>query len=102
VSISLDAAHIRWHQAGGPDDESNGLARCVMHHKKLDLGAYTVADGVLLVSDLMNGTSGFQETLLASHGKPVQRPERPDWTPEPQHLAWHGREVFKGDARHRD
>jgi putative restriction endonuclease len=24
VSIALDAAHIRWHQAGGPDIESNG------------------------------------------------------------------------------
>jgi hypothetical protein len=25
VSIALDAAHIFWHQAGGPDRESNGL-----------------------------------------------------------------------------
>src|SRR5205085_6982619 len=25
VSIALDAAHIRWHQAGGPDTEDNGL-----------------------------------------------------------------------------
>jgi putative restriction endonuclease len=102
VSIALDAAHIRWHQAGGPDAESNGLALCVMHHKKFDLGAFTVADGVLLVSDLMNGTSGFQETLLAFHGKPVRPPQRPDGTPEPQHLAWHGRDVFKGEARHQD
>jgi putative restriction endonuclease len=42
VSIALDAAHIRWHQAGGPDVESNGLALCVMHHKTFDLGAFTV------------------------------------------------------------
>jgi len=88
VSIALDAAHIRWHQAGGPDAESNGLALCVMHHKTFDLGAFTVADGVLLVSDLMNGTTGFQETLLAFHGKPVRLPQRPDWKPEPQHLIW--------------
>src|SRR4051812_47886899 len=26
VSIALDAAHIRWHQAGGPETEDNGLA----------------------------------------------------------------------------
>jgi putative restriction endonuclease len=32
VSIALDAAHIRWFQAGGPDEESNGLALCVLHH----------------------------------------------------------------------
>jgi putative restriction endonuclease len=72
-----------------------------MHHTTFDLGAFTVADGVLLVSDLMNGTAGLQVTLLAVHGNPVRGPQRPDWMPEPEHLAWHGREVFKGEARHR-
>jgi len=41
VAIALDAAHIRWHQAGGPDVENNGLALCVLHHKTFDLGAFT-------------------------------------------------------------
>jgi putative restriction endonuclease len=40
VSIALDAAHIRWHQAGGPDREGNGLALCVLHHKLFDLGGW--------------------------------------------------------------
>src|SRR5262249_26271630 len=64
VSIALDAAHIRWHQAGGPDEETNGLALCVLHHKTFDLGAFTVSDGVVLVSDRAHGTSGFHETLM--------------------------------------
>jgi putative restriction endonuclease len=102
VSIALDAAHIRWHQAGGPDAEANGLALCVLHHKTFDLGAFTVADGIMLVSDLANGSTGFRETLLAYHGQKVRPPQRPEWTPEPEHLEWHGREVFKGQARHRD
>jgi putative restriction endonuclease len=77
VSIALDAAHIRWHQAGGPDRESNGLALCVLHHKMLDLGAFTVSgDGVLLVSDQAHGTEGFQEALMRHHGKPVRPPQR--------------------------
>jgi putative restriction endonuclease len=101
VSIALDAAHIRWHQAGGPDTEVNGLALCVMHHKVFDLGAFTVADGVVLVSDQANGTSGFAESLMAHHGKPIRAPQHPHWMPEPKHLEWHGREVFKGDPRHR-
>lgn len=101
VSIALDAAHIRWHQAGGPDEERNGLALCVLHHKTFDLGAFTLADGVVLVSDQVHGTSGFHETLMAHHGAEVRGPQRPDWSPEPQHLAWHRREVFKGDPRHR-
>lgn len=100
VSIALDAAHIRWHQAGGPDVENNGLALCVLHHKTFDLGAFTVENGVLLVSDQANGTTGFQEALLAYHGKPIREAQRPEWKPVGQHLEWHGREVFKGEARH--
>jgi putative restriction endonuclease len=101
VSIALDAAHIQWHQADGPDIESNGLALCVLHHKTFDLGAFTVADGVLLVSDRANGTTGFQESLMAYHGNPIREAQHPDWKPEPKRLEWHGREVFKGEARHR-
>ena len=102
VSIALDAAHIRWHQFGGPDVECNGLALCVLHHKTFDLGVFTLSDGVLFVSDQANGTAGFQESLLAYHGKPIRPPQHPDWKPEPGHLEWHGREVFKGEARHRE
>jgi putative restriction endonuclease len=58
VSIALDAAHIRWHQAGGPDRESNGLALCVLHHKIFDPGAFTLDHaGGLLVSDQAHGTT---------------------------------------------
>ena len=100
VSIALDAAHIRWFQAGGPDEESNGLALCVLHHKTFDLGAFTVNhDGVLLVSDQANGTEGFREALMRHHAKPVRPPQRQEWRPAPASLDWHAREVFKGAAR---
>jgi putative restriction endonuclease len=99
--IALDAAHIRWHQAGGPPEESNGLALCVLHHKTFDLGAFTVREGIVLVSDQVHGTRGFQEHLMAYHGQSVREPQRTEWRPEPIHLDWHGREVFKGQPRHR-
>jgi putative restriction endonuclease len=101
VSIALDAAHIRWHQAGGPDREGNGLALCVLHHKTFDLGADTVSPaGVLLVSDQANGGEGFHHTLLRHHGKQVRPPQRSEWRPGPDFLGWHAREAFKGAARH--
>jgi putative restriction endonuclease len=101
VSIALDAAHIKWHQAGGPDREGNGLALCVLHHKVFDLGAFTLsAEGVLLVSDQAHGSAGFEEALLRHHGKGVRAPQRPELKPEAAFLDWHGREVFKGAARH--
>ena len=34
-SVGLEAAHIKWFQAGGPDIENNGLALCALHHKIL-------------------------------------------------------------------
>jgi HNH endonuclease len=38
----LEAAHIKWFQARGPDVVQNGLALCSLHHKIFDLGAFTV------------------------------------------------------------
>jgi putative restriction endonuclease len=101
ISIALDAAHIRWYQAGGPDEETNGFALCVAHHKTFDLGAFTVWDGIVLVSDQANGTAGFTEVLMGYHCKTIRSPQHPAWKPKPEHLKWHGREVFKGTARHR-
>jgi putative restriction endonuclease len=101
VPIALDAAHIKWHQAGGPDLETNGLALCALHHKTFDLGAFTLSPGgVLLVSDQAHGTAGFQEAPLRHHGRHVRAPQRPEFRPEAAFLGWHGREVFKGAARH--
>ena len=101
VSIALDAAHIRWHQAQGPDEESNGFALCVLHHKTFDLGAFTVSPaGIIQVSDQAHGTEGFDSSLLRHHSQPVRPPQRPEWKPEERHLKWHYKEVFKGNARH--
>lgn len=101
VSIALDAAHIRWHQAGGSAEESNGLALCVLHHKTFDLGAFTVSQlGVFLVSDHAHGTDGFDSSLLRHHGNPIRLPQRPEWRPHLDSLEWHRREVFKGNTRH--
>jgi putative restriction endonuclease len=101
VSIALDAAHVRWHQAGGPAEESNGLALCVLHHKVFDLGAFTVTPaGVLLVSDEADGNAGFEETLMRHHGRPIRGAQKPEWAPLAEHLEWHRSEVFKGEPRH--
>ncbi|MEX1080452.1 MAG: HNH endonuclease, partial [Halofilum sp. (in: g-proteobacteria)] len=68
--IGLEAAHIMWFQAGGPDVESNGLALCVLHHKIFDLGAFTIAPDKLEVqfSRHMMGSSEIQSRLLAYQG----------------------------------
>ena len=100
-TIALDAAHIQWHQAGGPDVEPNGLALCVMHHKTFDLGAFTVnPELTILVSEQVHGSDGVEETLMRFHGHPIRPPQRQEHRPGDEYLDWHEREVFKGKARH--
>jgi putative restriction endonuclease len=101
VPIALDAVHIGWHQAHGPDQENNGLALCVLHHKTFDLGAFTVnPEGILLVSDQAHGTVGFKELMLRHHGQRIRPAQRPEWNPLAGFLDWHAHEVFKGAARY--
>jgi putative restriction endonuclease len=101
IHVALEAAHIQWHQAGGPDEESNGLALCTMHHKLFDRGVFTLSDDLnVMVSESANGTRGFQEWVIAFHGKPIRSPQRPNYYPEHGAVTWHVREVFQAPARY--
>jgi putative restriction endonuclease len=42
--LGLEAAHIKWHQAGGPCIESNGLALCSIQNKMFDRGVFTLSE----------------------------------------------------------
>ena len=98
--IALDACHIKWQKAGGPDEAVNGLALCVMHHKLFDRGAYTLSKRLeILVSDDAHGTKGFQEWLMDFHGQKINFPQRRTYYPEMDFIGWHVKEVFQGDYR---
>jgi len=98
--LGLEAAHIKWHQAGGPDTEVNGLALCVLHHKLFDCGAYSLTfSRTVQVSQLAHGTKGFSEWLLDFHGHPLRPPQSRRYQPEDEFVSWHQREVFRGPAR---
>lgn len=98
--IGLEAAHIKWHTAGGPDEESNGLALCTLHHKLFDRGAFTFSKRLeVLVSDRANGTASFNEWLLKYHGKKLAAPQRETYKPQMAFRDWHVREVFRGEIR---
>jgi putative restriction endonuclease len=105
VTVGLEAAHIRWHQADGPDSVDNGLALCTLHHKLFDFGAITLGraatahHSTIVVSDQVHGTTGLEEVLLRHSGKPLASPVHAHHRPSPRHIEWHRREVFKGIAR---
>ncbi len=98
--IALDACHIRWHRADGPDSVVNGLALCTLHHKLFDRGTFTLSkQRIILVSDDAHGTTGFQEWLMDFHGQRLALPQRRSYYPEEEFIRWHVREVFQGDYR---
>ncbi len=98
--VALEAGHIKWHQAGGPDTENNGIALCSMHHKLFDLGVFTISDSMrVLVSEEAHGSKGFQEWLMAFHGKKIKPPLREYYLPDESFVKWHIKEVFQGPER---
>jgi len=99
--VAVEAAHIKWHQAGGPDVENNGIALCTMHHKLYDLGVFTInTDHQIIVSQNAHGTFGLNDWLLKHHSQRITKPIQASYTPEIEYLDWNVREVFKGEGRY--
>jgi putative restriction endonuclease len=102
IEVGLEAAHIKWHSAGGPSVEANGIALNSLHHKLFDLGAFTLSiDDVprILVSRDVHGGDFSRQMLIDLHGKRIWRPQDRAWFPSPEFIAWHHQEVFKGESR---
>ncbi len=101
VPVALEAAHIKWYQAGGPDREDNGLLLCTMHHKLFDRGVFSIdQDLQVRVSENAHGGEGFEHWLARFHGKAIRTPEQPQYKPKENYIDWHVREVFRGPARY--
>jgi len=98
--LGLEAARIKWHPAGGPDTENNGLALCILHHKLFDRGAFCLADdATILVSQEVHGSKGLEGILLSFHGCRAKEPQSRSYRPLPEFPRWHRKEVFRGPAR---
>jgi putative restriction endonuclease len=96
----LEAAHIYWHQYGGSDEVTNGLALCRNHHQAFDKGAYTVDEEMkVVVSALLQGERGLAATFLEFNGKGLLMPRGEGVMPDAASLAWHRKEVFRGPER---
>ena len=103
--FGLEAAHIQWHAAGGPDSVPNGLALCSFHHKALDRGVIGLdresGEYRLLVSNELTGRSPAFAEVLDLRGRPLRSPQENEQRPAPEYVGWHRREVFRGAPRSR-
>ena len=94
--FGLEAAHIRWVQAAGPNVISNGLCLCRMHHIALDRGAITVDEShVVAVSPLVDRSGRSEQLFWQFNSKPIRRPAEANSSPHPEFCAWHRDEVFR-------
>ena len=100
-TVGIEAAHIRWWAAEGPDEVANALALCSLHHKLLDRGVIGIkADYTVNVSQHFIGRSPAADTLVLAHaGRPLVVPQSGHPQPDPRHVLWHTKEVFRSPER---
>ncbi len=98
--VGLEAAHVRWHSQHGPDDPTNGVALCSLHHRLLDLGVLGLTpDHHIQVADAFVSSSETGHRLGHElHDRPLRDPQPRHPKIDEAHVEWHRKEVFHGSA----
>lgn len=100
-AVAIDAAHVRWWAASGPDDLSNGVALCSLHHKLFDRRALGIGvDRTVTVSShfITRSRSG-EQLVLDLMGRPLVAPQPGNLQVHTRHITWHTSQVFRSPAR---
>ncbi len=95
--VAIQAAHVHWHSRGGPDEVSNALALCALHHVLFDLGVVGItADRRITVAQDYVATTSAGRSIDQLAGQPILdvRPGQPHV--DIVYIDWHTIQVFKG------
>lgn len=100
-AVGIDAAHIRWWAAAGPDEVANGISLCSLHHKLFDRGAIGLtSERTIMVSGHFLGRgSAASAAVLSLIDRPVRRPQPGHAHPDLAYVRWHCCQVFRKPAR---
>ena len=90
----MEAAHIKWHGARGPDVVANALSLCALYHRLFDKGAFTLSPSRQIVVTSQATGASVNEALGRFHARPITLPANPGDAPDPVFAGWHTREVF--------
>jgi putative restriction endonuclease len=98
--VPLEAAHIHAHSQRGPDSPDNGLALTPTAHDLFDAGLWTIDDNLRIqvaksdiAESILPGGSHFK--LADLHGRALSFAPQAKLRPDPAHLAWHRKEIFR-------
>ncbi len=95
-AVGVEACHIHWHSAGGPDTGGNGIALCRLHHWAFDKGVMTLDSQSRICTArafVVHSDGGLPIHCLS--GKPVIIEPRREH-PNEKYLEWHRANVFLG------
>lgn len=94
---ALEAAHILPYSMGGEHEASNGLLLRRDIHSLFDAGYATVTPSLSFqVSAAIREEFENGRDYYALHGTQIRVPEELTQQPNPEALAWHNENVFKG------
>jgi putative restriction endonuclease len=97
VSLAVEAAHIKWHQRGGPPLVTNGVAMCAVHHAIFDRGAISITlDHRVIVATGVSRSESAKMWLWRFDGQGLQLPPRKNMFPDVHFVTWHRKNVFLG------
>lgn len=98
--LAIEAAHVKWHAAGGPDAIDNGLALCTFHHKALDRGAIGITEEYeILVSEKVSGQTMVYELMFRFAWQQLREPKPGRPRPDVGYVRWHRSQVFREPVR---
>lgn len=94
--FGLEAAHIRWANADGPDKLYNGVCLCRMHHHALDKGAIKIDHEMRVQVSPKLARSRESDAMFARFGgERIRLPKASADHPHRTMLEWHWTEVFR-------
>lgn len=97
IPVALEAAHIKWHARNGPDSTNNGLLLCSIHHKLLDLGAFSLNQQlkIEIANSVESHQAGFDYWLGNFHDKEIVIPKSEIDHPQFEFIQWHRKNIFR-------
>jgi len=94
--LGLEAAHIKWHAAGGPDSVENGLLLCSLHHVAYDRGAIAIDKNYrIIVSEKVKGANQIDTLFIKYSDVKIRLPVSGALLPGIDYLSWHLEQVFR-------
>ncbi len=100
-SVGVEAAHVKMRSKGGPDDVSNGIALCSLHHLLFDSGVLSLSEDVEILVSQYFLESDYDSSPSAMNliGRSMHHPQSGYDLPNSEYLHWHRENLFAGPAR---